>query len=316
MADTSSIIFAIGVLTVAFAAAKALKLISIYLLPSRLSRFAHGTSNGQSPWALVTGASDGIGRAFSHELAARGFNVVLHGRNHAKLSRVMSGLQEDHPRRSFRILVADASTMPCVSWLEQTVYDLHLTVLINNAGAGPTNPIYAPLSESSAARVTSNVSLNALFPLHLTRVLLPTLARNAPALVVNISSMADQGFPLLASYSASKQFLMNLTRAVGLEMALQGKAGEVELLGIRVGRVTGVSGLQERPSLFTPDAQTMARAALARVGRGHGIVVGYWAHALQQLGVSLLPAWGRDRVIVNVMRRERASELKSESKRA
>lgn len=321
------IIASVGILAIALAAIKAVKLVSIYLLPSRLGRYAHVTSSGQSPWALVTGASDGIGRALAHELAARGFNVVLHGRNLAKLSLVESRLREEYPERSVRVLVADAAAVPCMGCLAQThavdflaieaaVADLHLTVLINNAGSGPVDPLYAPLSESSAARITANVSLNALFPLHLTRALLPALSRNAPALVVNISSVADQGLPLLASYGASKQFVMSLTRAVGLEMTLQGSADEVELLGIRVGRVTGVSHFRGRPSLFTPDAQAMARAILARAGRGHGVVIGYWTHALQQLAFSLLPPWVQDRVVVAVMRRERADELGAESKRA
>ncbi|KAF4511681.1 hypothetical protein G6O67_003454 [Ophiocordyceps sinensis] len=326
----ASLISAIGALTIGLAVFQVVRLIVTYLVPSRIGRYAHAAPDGHPPWALVTGASDGIGRAFAHELAALGFGVVLHGRNHAKLSLVVSQLQEIYPNGSFRTLVADASTVSCTSCLAQTdrpvpvdfgaikaaVDDLHLTVLINNAGGGPADPIYVPLSECSESRVTANVSLNALFPLHLTRALLPTLGRNAPALVLNVSSLADRGFPLVASYSASKQFLMNLTRAVGLEMALQGSAGEVELLGVRVGRVTGVSRFKERPSLFIPDAQTMARATLARAGRGHGIVIGYWAHALQELCISLLPGWVRDKVLVQVVRWERAKELQSESKRA
>ncbi|KAF4869476.1 Very-long-chain 3-oxoacyl-CoA reductase [Colletotrichum siamense] len=325
----SNIISAVGIFTIGIVVVKASNLITIYTLPSRLSRYAHTSSNGKAPWALVTGASDGIGHALAHELAMQGFNVVIHGRNHSKLSAALSRLQATHPERSFRLLIADASTVPCMNCIESEhpsstgdpsqnpldfnaiqayLSDLHLTVLINNAGGGALNPICLPLSESSAARITGNVSLNALFPLHLTRVLLPILRRNAPALVMNISSMADKGFPLLASYSASKQFLMNMTRAVGLELRLDDSDKQVEMLGVRIGRVTDVSHCKEPPSLFTPDSQTMARAALARSGRGNGIVVGYWAHALQQLGSSLLPAWAQDQVIMAVMRKERERE--------
>ncbi|KAL3291148.1 short chain dehydrogenase/reductase [Colletotrichum asianum] len=322
----SNIISAVGIFTIGIVVVKAINLITIYTLPSRLSRYAHTSSNGNAPWALVTGASDGIGHALAHELAMQGFNVVIHGRNHTKLSAALSRLRATHPERSFLLLIADASTVPCMNCIgsehpsstgdssqnpldfnviQADLSDLHLTVLINNAGGGAVNPICLPLSESSATRITSNVSLKALFPLHLTRVLLPILRRNAPALVMNISSMADKGFPLLASYSASKQFLMNMTRAVGLELRLNDDDEQVEMLGVRTGRVTDVSHCKEPPSLFTPDSQTMARAALARSGRGNGIVVGYWAHALQQLGSSLLPAWALDQVIMAVMRKER-----------
>lgn len=324
-----NIISAVGIFTIGIVVVKAINLITIYILPSRLSRYGHTSSNGNEPWALVTGASDGIGHALAHELAMHGFNVVIHGRNHSKLSAALSRLQATHPERSFRLLIADASTVPCMNCIgseqpsatsdssqnpldfdaiQADLSDLHLTVLINNAGGGAVNPICLPLSESSAARITGNVSLNALFPLHLTRVLLPILRRNAPALVMNISSMADKGFPLLTSYSASKQFLMNMTRAVGLELRIDDDDKQVEMLGVRIGRVTDVSHCKEPPSLFTPDSQTMARAALARSGHGNGIVVGYWAHALQQLGSNLLPAWAQDQANMAVMRKERERE--------
>jgi 17beta-estradiol 17-dehydrogenase / very-long-chain 3-oxoacyl-CoA reductase len=281
---------------------------------------------------LVTGASDGIGRAFAQELAAQGFNVVLHGRNQAKLDAVKDQLQRNHPSRSFRILMADASAVACANCIPTELHQqhtealdfktlgaalegLHLTILINNAGGGPTNPIYTLLMDSSEERVTRNVSLNALFPLHMMRQFLPVLSRSGPSLIINISSMADKGFPLLSSYGPSKQFLMTLTRSVGLEMSLGDRPGldQVEVLGVRVGRVTGVSAFKEEPSLFTPSARDMARAALSRAGYGHGCVIGYWSHALQNLGFSMLPAWLEDRVMQDVMRGERAAELSKKS---
>ncbi|CAH0019986.1 unnamed protein product [Clonostachys rhizophaga] len=280
MAGTTDIIGWLTILTFIIHIAY---LIRIYILPSRLNRYAHPAPNGDEPWALVTGASDGIGRQFAQELAAQGFNVVLHGRNQAKLSAVEADLQKLHPGRSFKILVADAGAVPCKTCISDkhlsdggrtvnfdairaAVEDLHLTVLINNAGGGPTNPVYAPLIESSAEHIINNVSLNALFPLHLTRVLLPFLNRNGPALLMNISSMADIGFPLLASYSASKQFLVNLTRVLCLEMSLDDRTPQVEVLCVRIGKTTGVSHLKESPSFFTPSSRAMARAALIRNG--------------------------------------------------
>ncbi|KXH69573.1 short chain dehydrogenase [Colletotrichum salicis] len=332
MANTQTIVTFVGILTIGITVVKIANWIAVYTLPSRLSRYAHNSSNGDAPWALVTGASDGIGRAFASELAMQGFNIVIHGRNHAKLSAVASDLQTKCPESSFRILVADASAVPCVNCsgaerpsqpgdssqapldfesIQAELRELHLTVVVNNAGGGPTNPVFSPLIECSMDRINSNISLNALFPLHLTRVLLPTLQQNAPSMVMNISSMADQGFPLLVAYSASKQFLMNMTRAVGLEFKLDDMANSVEMLGVRVGRVTDVSHLKEASSLFTPDSQTMARAALARSGRGHGIVVGYWGHALQQAASSFLPMWAKDQFVMAIMRQQRAGELRT-----
>lgn len=316
----------IGAITVAAIAFKVVFAVKVYLLPSKLQRYAHVSADGRLPWALVTGASDGIGRAFAEELALRGFNVVLHGRNKEKLDIVKADLQKKHPETLFRILIADASKVQCVNCLQagenhpehlldfnsirDTLQDLHLTVLINNAGGSYRDPVYLALSESSELRIASNVSVNALFPLHLIRVLLPHLAQNSPALIMNISSTADVGLPLLASYSASKQFLMTLTRTINLENAFSSRT-DIECLGVRVGNVTGVSHNKTSASFFTPTADTMARAALDRAGHGHVVVIGHWTHALQQVGLTFMPEFLANKVMINAIRERKEAELKS-----
>ncbi|GAO17249.1 hypothetical protein UVI_02060950 [Ustilaginoidea virens] len=345
MPDMTQIACRIGWLVIGITILRALNLLYIHLRPSRFHRFAHVSPKGDQPWALVTGASDGIGKAFAQELAARGLNLVLHGRNHAKLTLVMSQLQRAYPKRSFRLLVADAGMVSCLSCtrpagdngdkarsgdkgpsdaaasavatvefssIREAVADLHLTILVNNVGGAPS-PAFLPVSQSSQSGTTGNISLNALFPFHLTRELLPLLAQNAPALVLNVGSLADAGFPFLATYGASKQFLMTWTRALGLELAFEGKAEPVEMLGLRVGRVTGASGHKEKPSWLVPDTRTMARAALDRAGYGSGIVVGHWAHALQDVGFHLLPKWVGDKIIISLMRRELATAQTKQS---
>ncbi|KAK6841115.1 hypothetical protein PG987_001975 [Apiospora arundinis] len=339
MADMSIIfhlLTVVGLFTILILVTKFLNLVIVYLRPSRLIRYAHPSVNGDAPWALVTGASDGIGRAFARQLAAAGFNVVLHGRNYDKLSGAMAELQIKFPRREFMIIIADASCVSCADCLhhgsqnqnnhnkkldsstpdfaaiQQKLGSMNLTVLINNAGGGPVEAKFEPVSASPEITVTENISLNALFPLHLTRVLLPTLVRNGPSLVMNLSTMADQGFPLIAYYSASKAFLMATTRALRFEMQLEdlGGGSDVEILGIRVGRVTDTAFCREPPSLFLPSAETLASAALARAGYGNGIVEGYWAHALQQLSarlLAILPKWVEDKVVVDTMRKQRES---------
>ena len=77
-----------------------------FIRPSKFRKFRHSDSGS---WALVTGSSDGIGRAFAEELAFRGYDVLLHGRNEEKLNRIRSGVSRRYPDRSFEIVVADAS---------------------------------------------------------------------------------------------------------------------------------------------------------------------------------------------------------------
>ncbi|KAJ4258899.1 hypothetical protein NW762_007986 [Fusarium torreyae] len=239
----------------------------------------------------------------------------------------MSEIQQKFPSRSFKILVADADAVRSADYpttqtdgdgksqhgvdfeaIKSQLSDLNLTILINNAGKGIQGLEFAPLEKYSESLITGSVSLNALFPIHLTRTLLPTLIRNSPALIINISSVGDKGFPLLVSYSASKSFLMTMTESLGLEMKLEGH--NVDTMCVRVAKTTGVAGADMKPTLSVPSASAVAKAALARVGCGERIIVGHWVHSLQQVIVGKLPRWMWERTIIDVMRNERNEELK------
>ena len=315
---------ALGFLTVARAAYHVADFIYLYLKPSKLHRYLHPSPSGQQPWALVTGATDGIGKAFAQELAAHGFNVVVHGRNPAKLAATEAELRSAHPGRDFRSLRVDAGRVGCLNCLEQTdsrlpsssvidfssiaasLSDIHLTVLISNAGGAPS-PVYRTLDAVGPAEMADYVSLNALFPLHLLSHLIPALARNSPALVLAVGSLSDNGLPLLSVYGPSKSFLMSLAGCVARDMRLEGR--DVEVLGLRTGRVTGAGDLAEEPTLFLPDAKTFVRAALGRVGCGWPEVVPYWPHAVQQgFVVGAMPAWVRERLFLTIMSRLRDGE--------
>lgn len=293
--------------------------VSPFLRPSRLGRYLHH-SHGKPPWALVTGASDGIGKQFCHQLAARGFNLVLHGRNPSKLARVSDELVAAFPDRQFRSLIADASAIACSSCqplarpggadagavdfdaIAASLADINLTVLVNNAGGGIVNPVYQFLQHCSDARLVANVNLNAVFPLLMQAHLLPQLLRNGPSLVLNVGSMADNGLPMLASYASSKKFGDTASRILSRELVLQRRHADLEVLSIRVGEVTATSYNSHPVSFFEPDAATMAAAALARVGCGRPSVVGYFPHALQQAAIDLAPSWAREKSMLDVIR--------------
>ncbi|KAI1266504.1 short chain dehydrogenase [Xylariaceae sp. FL1019] len=326
----------LGLATATYVSLRIFNEILIYARPSGFKRYGHKSDTGEAPWAMVTGATGGIGRAFAEELAADGFNVVLHGRGGEKLSRVRAEFQARFPARSFKTIAADPEAVPCKNHLEsghaaehtsdtpdfqaiqRELQGIRLTVLINNVGAGPTNPHFLPLADSSEVRITANISLNALFPIHLTRVLLPTLKQHSPSLVINISSLADKGHPNLLSYGASKAAMMTATKALRLEAMTE--KDDIEFLGIRVGQCTGAAGLDTDrvpESMFCPSAETMAKAALARAGHGNGIVLGYWGHALQQWllwPLWFLPQSVEDRILVFALARARQQDVYGDEK--
>lgn len=294
--------------------------VAVYGRSSQVHRYVYRDTQGHPPWALVTGASDGVGAALADALAAAGLNIVLHGRNPAKLERVRVRLLADHPQRQFRLLVADAAQPPgpALDRLVETVLgDIHLTMLVNNAGGSLHAPTYASLAETTTARIVENVMLNSVFPLVLTARVLELFQRQAsagapgapgPTLVMNIGSLSDIGLPFVTPYAASKALMLAATSMVRRELQALGQAS-TRMLAVRLGTVTGVSHNKTPPRWTKPDATTMARAALARTGSGRDVVIGYLPHALQNALLNVLTPGMTDRLYERVMLARRAKDL-------
>ncbi|CAK7243339.1 MAG: hypothetical protein STHCBS139747_004857 [Sporothrix thermara] len=308
----------IALLFLGFKVAQALynvaSFIAVFLRPSQVRRYVYNDAQGRSPWAFVTGASDGIGTVFADELAAVGLNVVLHGRNAAKLEGVRLKLEAKYPHRKFRVLIFDASQTPGPELdrlVATTLGDLHLTMLINNAGGGKA-PAYSALAEMSTQRIVENVTLNALFPLVLTARVLELFHKTpapGPSLVMNVGSLSDNGMPFLTPYASAKGMVVLATTTARRELAALGQTS-TQMLAVRFGVVTGVSHTKTPPRWTEPNARTMARAALARTGSGRDVVVPYLPQALQNAMQGLMTASQLDRAFEEAMTKRRNQEIK------
>ncbi|KAJ5378541.1 hypothetical protein N7509_011660 [Penicillium cosmopolitanum] len=277
----------IGLATLAYTTFKFTRSATTFLLPSSLNTYNRTKNN----WAFVTGASDGIGFGFSEELCARGFNVILHGRNRTKLETRAAELRTQFPTRQVAIVVRDVVGLTVdVDEITVEVRAIleaqggELSVLINNVG-GEVRP-YTVLSDLSFENVERTIAMNAGFITQITRVLLPVLEAGGGGLVLNISSVSSVGMPYISVYASTKGFVDTFTKA--LEAECKAEKRKVEVLGLRVGQVR-TAGFDVQAGLFVPDARTLASAGLNRVGCGRVIVWAYFWHWLQGLSVDLLP---------------------------
>ncbi|CAK7234669.1 hypothetical protein SBRCBS47491_009026 [Sporothrix bragantina] len=288
---------------------------AVYLRPSQIHRYVYNDARGRPPWALVTGASDGVGTMLADELAAIGLNVVLHGRNAAKLEGVRQTLAAKYPQRQFRLFVLDASQTPGPELdrlVEEILGHIHLTMLINNAGGGLTQPTYGALAEVPTQRIVENVTLNGLFPLVLTARILELFHKTpatGPSLVMNVGSLADIGMPFVTPYAAAKIMMLAATTMARRELAALGQTS-TQMLAVRFGVVTGVSHTKTPPRWNEPDTRTMARAALARTSSGRDIVIAHLPQALQNAVLGLLTATQTDKLFEQVMNERRSKEQK------
>lgn len=245
-----------------------------YLRPSSLPRYLHDEA-----WALVTGASDGIGAGLVNELANRGFNVVLHGRDQAKLEGCVKQLQSKHPKRQFSIAVLDAK-IATAEQIEDMVAKLpkNITVLINNVGVGGDGKRFSRFLDRSAASVGRIIAANEGFPDMLTRALLPHLINNQPALIINVGSGLDR-WPCayVEEYTGGKAHNKAFSHSLNATMKLEGY--DVEVMYLRVASVA-TPGSGEPVSFGTVTPSVFARGALDRVGCPEGETMGCFRHGV------------------------------------
>ncbi|KAJ5167462.1 uncharacterized protein N7482_006243 [Penicillium canariense] len=256
---------------------------TVYLLPCRLSRYNRSGAN----WALVTGATDGIGFGFCEELCARGFNVILHGRNREKLERRMRDTRQG---LSSLMLWARAKPVDGVAQQARGIIGAQgkLTVLVNNVGGEMRSP--TTLDAYTYAEVDATIDRNARFMTHITRALLPLLSEGPgrSGLVLNVSAISQYGMPYISVYSATKGFVDSFTRA--LEAECNAEQRGVDVIGLRARQVK-TARFDVETNLFVPLARPFAKAGLDRVGCGKVIVWAYFWHWVQGISFDILPRW-------------------------
>ncbi|EPE36599.1 NAD(P)-binding Rossmann-fold containing protein [Glarea lozoyensis ATCC 20868] len=266
-----------------------------FLRPSSLSRYHHLSPTGAPPYALITGASDGIGKGYAFELARQNFNLILHGRNKSKLLSVSSAIKNIYPDTIIRIVISDATqsgdvTLREINEIVEQIKDLHITILINNVGTGtrPSGHVFSNFESDDPADLDALINVNARFPIQFTRQILPLLfSHSQPTLLLTMASISEIGSPYLSVYSATKAFMKAWSCALAREFKAEGR--DVEVLAIMTAQVTGTATEGMERNVFVPDARCFARSALGRVGCGGDVVEGWWSHAVLRGVMGRLP---------------------------
>lgn len=284
-----------------------------FLHRSKLSRYQHSiqrlsskeekSSNGRA-WALVTGASDGIGYGFVQQLASKSFNVILHGRNDTKIQGLIKTLRKEFPDTEFESFICDAANRekwsPAFDGLLATIEqrNINLTILVNNVGG---TRAFDCLGDYKYENLNALIDTNAVFPTQITRALLPTLISNKPSLIVNMSSMGGVlPLPFLSGYNGSKAFNRHLSKSLRMELMAEGHS-EVEVLSIIAASVQS-AGMTVETSMVVPSSKAFAGSVLGLVGCGREEFNGWWAHAIQLWFVgTLMPTWLRERIMIKTM---------------
>ena len=247
-------------------------------------------------WAVVTGASSGIGLMFAQKLAAAGLNLVIAARRIGLLDDLRERLTREHGVQ-VRCLQVDLSQDDFLQHLIEVCADIEVAMVINNAGSG----VPGSFSQSDIEVEKGLIRLNCIAPVEITHHFLPgMLARRKGAIIFVSSLMGFQGVPYMANYSATKGYLLNFGESLHHEC----KDAGVDVLVLAQG-ATETPGKYLHPVDYSKlpitwmSAEVVVDAALKSIGRKAFVIPGVRNHLTACLSGGL---WSRG-LVQGIMKR-------------
>ena len=235
-------------------------------------------------WALVTGATSGIGESFTRLLAENNYNIVLVARDMPRLQERARGLQEKF-RVETHIIQADLSTDAGCTAVEQYIANNQVDVLINNAGFG-LNKAFT-MSALDAEQQMFDVLVRT--PMRLMHVALPLMKERNKGVVINVSSVA--GFIAGGTYSASKSYLTVLSESLHTELA----DTNIKISALCPGftrtefHQRGRMSMKGLPSFMWLESDTLVSKAWSDALKGEAISIPGWQYQLLVFVIHTLP---------------------------
>ena len=214
-------------------------------------------------YAVVTGASGGIGRCLSQELATQKYDLLLIARSGEKLAAECRTLKSQYGiQASFLALDLSEkkSTDLIVQWIDQHQADV--TVLVNNAGYG----LWGEVEKADFAQLDNMITLNVTTLASLCYRMIPYLRKKTPSYILNVASTAAyQAVPTMTTYAATKAFVVLFSR--GLRWELKGSGISVSCLSpgaTSTGFIdrAGLEALKERAEKFSMKPEAVAKIAI------------------------------------------------------
>src|SRR5258707_885507 len=206
------------------------------------------------PWALVTGASSGIGKELTRQLAANGLNVVIAARRIDLLKELGDGIEREFSAQS-RAVQVDLSEDDSIDKIKDVIRDLDIGLIVSNAGAVKAGEFMTmPLKD-----LHDQISINVVAHMELVRYFAPRLVKRGRGGVMLVGAMVtSHGIPYLANPSATKAYISALGEALHDELEKQGVAVTV--------LTTGATDTAAVPEIMVdPGAMPMKPMSVAQV---------------------------------------------------
>jgi len=240
-------------------------------------------------WAVITGATDGIGKQYAMELAHKRLNICLVSRTESKLISTAKELEDKYVVRTKWIVADLGQGKAAVDHIIKEIGNLPVGILINNAGLMYEFPDNFENVPENTLWDLINVNMASLTML--TRAIIPIMKTQQKGIIINISSgSAMQPIPYSSVYGASKVYVKNFSLALQYELAPYGI--DVQLVTpmfVRT-KMNHYSTTVMKGNIFCPDVESYTKQAVFMLGKST-YTSGYWAHGLQLGLMKLAPEW-------------------------
>lgn len=234
---------------------------------------------GAPSWVVVTGASDGIGKAFAFEFASLGFNVVIIGRNKAKCEKVIEEIKGFNPKAELKLIVADFANSFKPGFYDDIyseLKDLDISVLVNNVGDNQRG-LFATKTPKSLWDLVTVDTLPQSALTHMLIRKLSTRGKNRAAIINMSSIVSDYNFVYNCVYAAAKRFDEIQTRAL-----IEEYGDKVDFLCLKPGWVLTQLAIGIREAWNATTAQKFVKHSLKQLAH-ENVVKGHWKHEVVAL---------------------------------
>lgn len=286
------VLAAIGAGTLFIAANSAVQFVTLHMLPPKQPLTRYKRPGPEPAYALITGASAGIGFGLAKELVKQGFGVIILGHLADELQVAKRAIEDATPGAHVRIIVLDAikATPTELEAIVYSIKDLCVTMLINNVGGSAVaHPPFRGLGTYSAADVDVVINQNNRFMARLTALMIPVLLKTSSTkdqrtLILNLSSQGMAGVPFIVMYGATKAFNHGFSVGLARELAASPETSSVDCLAIIPGDVLS-QGNSKGVTEAAPKADYFATRIVYTVDtairQGLRAVSPYWRHDLE-----------------------------------
>ena len=251
-------------------------------------------------WALITGASAGIGVALAEELAAGGTHLLLTARRLDRLQEVAKGLAKKHGVQA-QVFAADLAQREAPQQIFEFTREkgLRVDLLINNAGFGQ----YGEVPQVEAQRLLDMVEVNCTAVVHLTRLFLPDMvARRSGDILILASTAAFQAVPYISTYAATKAFDLFFAEGLAEEMKPYGIRVCALCPGSTESEFHAVAGQEKFTAKNQEPADKVARTGLQALAAGKSYVISGLGNYLGAHSQRIVPRRVVTRIAANMFR--------------